>query len=146
MSNLRIPQFLSKNLLPQTIGFDDFFTAIDKIVEPTKSFPPYDIIKVSENEWTLNIAAAGFSKDNLTVDLGNNQLRVMGNQIDNEVPAECHPDIEYIYKGISTRKFTRLWTVAEGTKVASASYENGILSINLQREVVEKQTTKIAIK
>jgi molecular chaperone IbpA len=144
MSNVRIPQFLSKNLLPQTIGFDDFFTAIDKIVEPAKSFPPYDIIKVSENEWTLNVAAAGFTKDQLSVDLGNNQLRVMGNQVENLT--EEYVATEYIYKGISARKFTRLWTVAEGTKVASASYENGILSINLQREVVEKQPTKIAIK
>ena len=146
MSNLRVPQFLSKNLLPQTIGFDDFFSAIDKIAEPAKSFPPYDIIKVSENEWTLNIAVAGFSKENLSVDLEGNQLRVAGNQIDNEAPAEYHQGIEYIYKGISTRKFSRVWTVAEGTKVGTASYENGILSINLQREVIEKQSTKIAIK
>lgn len=144
MSNVRIPQFLSKNLLPQTIGFDDFFSAIDKIAEPAKSFPPYDIIKVSENEWTVNIAVAGFSKDQLSVELESNQLRVMGNQVENLT--DEYVATEYIYKGISTRKFTRVWTVSEGTKVAAASYENGILSINLQREVIEKQPTKIAIK
>ena len=144
MSNVRIPQFLSKNLLPQTIGFDDFFSAIDKIAEPAKSFPPYDIIKVSENEWTVNIAVAGFSKDQLSVDLEGNQLRVSGNQVENLT--EEYVATEYIYKGISTRKFSRVWTVAEGTKVGAASYENGILSINLQREVIEKQSTKIAIK
>lgn len=142
MTQVRIPQFLSKTLVPQTIGFDDIFGALSNLSEPVKSFPPYDIIRNTDNNWTVNIAVAGFTKEQLSVELEANQLRVTGEQ----TASSEEPAADYIYKGISSRRFSRSWTVSEGTKVIHASYENGILSINLERETIEKKVSKITIK
>jgi molecular chaperone IbpA len=142
---VRVPQFFTQTLIPRTVGFDDIFRSLDSIVSRASDvvdhFPPYDIVKLSETEWNVRVAVAGFSRDNLKIELENDVLSVSGTKLQED---EVQP--EFLYKGISTKSFTRRWTVNEGTKVQSAELVDGILTIKLVKIPVERSVVQIAIK
>jgi|TARA_R110000868_G_scaffold9000_10_gene45665 molecular chaperone IbpA len=120
---------------PFTVGFDKMFAQLDTLsMAPSNNYPPYNIVKVSDIGFVVELAVAGFSKDSFTVKLKNKQLFV-----DGEIKAGDTPEREYIHKGIAGRSFSRTFALAEHVKVDGAEYQNGILSIFLVRDIPEEE-------
>lgn len=127
--------------LPMFVGFDKMFDEMERIATNVKqmSYPPYNVKKVGEDKYTIEIAAAGFSKTDIDLELKGNELKVKG---------EIKPDTstEYIYKGIAERGFERKFTLADSVVVKNAEMVNGMLRIFLETYIpLEKQARKIML-
>ena len=129
--------------LPQlhraTTGFDRMF---EDMFDNSKStgYPPYNIVQDNEDEYTISLAVAGFTMDNLIITLEKSVLTVEGNS------AESETDVNYLHKGIAGRGFTREFRLADHIEVVGATLDLGMLNIQLKREVPEAlQPKKIAI-
>ena len=122
------------------IGFETLFDRLnDWSRDSNEGYPPYDIVRKSEDEFQINIALAGFSQDEVTITAEVNQLTVAGRKQDRS-------DTEYLYQGISARSFERRFNLADYIEVDSASFENGLLHLNLVRRVPDQmKPRKIAI-
>lgn len=123
-------------LFRSTIGFDRFSNLIDAAMraeETAPSFPPYNIEKLSDDEYRIVLAVAGFKEQDLTLTVQENQLTVVGNHLDKEERKETN----YLYKGIATRTFERKFNVADHVKVTGAELVDGLLTIALKRELPE---------
>ena len=114
------------------IGFDHLFEVVDQALkfEPTDNYPPYDIEKTGDNAYRLSLAVAGFSPGELSVTTEPNVLTVSGKK-------GSSPEAEYLYKGIATRGFERKFNLADYVTVTGARFENGLLIIELVRELPE---------
>ena len=125
------------------IGFD---TMIDELMrmnatQSNTNYPPYNIVKETEDRFAIEVAVAGFSEGEVSIELENRVLTISGNKIhDLDNPKE------YLHRGISNRNFVREFTLAEHVEVKSAINENGVLTIELERIVPEEhKPKKIAI-
>ena len=114
------------------VGFDDFFDSIDYNYRET--YPPYNIRRKADNRYILEIAVAGFLRKDLEVSLDNNTLVVEGMRDTTEN--------EYIHKGVSTRNFKRTWSLARYMEVDRADFEDGILKLELKRNLPEELKPK----
>jgi molecular chaperone IbpA len=123
------------------IGFDRVFADFDvAFKENAQVYPPHNVVKINDDSFLVELAVAGFSIENLNIETVENSLIISG-----EHTAE--DEREYTHKGISTRKFTRRFTLAEYVNVGKATLVNGILSIGLERVIPdEKKPRTIAIK
>ena len=122
-------------LLRSSVGFDVFdniFDSVFNLNESNTSYPPYNILK-SDNNYTISLAIAGFSKDELDVSLQENELVIKG------VAKDQDEKIEFLHRGIAGRNFERKFRLADTVKVSDASYEDGLLNIYLEREIPEHQ-------
>tara|TARA_Y100001972_G_scaffold126595_1_gene180791 strand:- start:253 stop:669 length:417 start_codon:yes stop_codon:yes gene_type:complete len=118
---------------PFGVGFDEMFKRLDKIHnQPQGNYPPYNIVKLDEDQFVIEIAAAGFSKKEFSIDLKDLSLRVK---------AEKGETIEkeFVHQGIAARSFERTFALAEHVKVKEATYSDGILAIKLVREIPEAE-------
>jgi len=115
-----------------TIGFDRVFDLLDNAtrVSTIENFPPYDIAKTGDDSYRIVIAVAGFREDELSVTAEPNLLIVSG-----EKSTDSNGD--YLHRGIANRAFTRRFELADHVKVTSAILENGLLKVELQREIPE---------
>lgn len=115
------------------IGFDRVFDALDSAsrVQPFDNWPPYDIIRQGEDSYRIVMAVAGFDRDELTLTDRPNLLVVSG------AKKGGTQDCVYLHKGIAEREFERRFELADHVKVASASLRNGLLTVELRREVPE---------
>jgi molecular chaperone IbpA len=127
-----------------SVGFDRMFDRLfDEVNVSTTNYPPYNIIKSDDTNYSIEIAVAGFGKDDIEIETKENTLTVRSVEKDSELVDE----VEYLHKGISARAFTRSFTVADDVVVKGASYENGLLIISLERIIPEeKQPRLIKIK
>jgi molecular chaperone IbpA len=108
---------------------------------PAETYPPYNIREIDEDTRVLELALAGFSKDEIKVELENRQLTITGEK------AKTDEEVKYIHKGIATRKFTKSVTLWEYWEVESADYNDGVLYVVLKREIPEeKKPRQIKIK
>lgn len=126
-----------------TIGFDRMFEDLTREFSNTKSqgYPPYNVVQETDDEYTVSLAVAGFGMDDIDITLEKNVLTIEGKSPD--VPEGRN----YLHKGIGNRNFRRDFTLAEHIEVENAELENGMLHINLIRNVPEAQKPKkIAIK
>ena len=114
------------------VGFDDFFDSIDYNYRET--YPPYNIRRKADDRYILEIAVAGFRRKDLEVSLDNNTLVVEGMRDTSEN--------EYIHKGMSTRSFKRTWSLARYMEVDRADFEDGILKLELKRNLPEELKPK----
>jgi molecular chaperone IbpA len=124
---------LSKN----AIGFDTMLKRLQEANEylpKIPSYPPYNIKKVDDEHFVIEIALAGFGKQNLNIELKDDTLTVSG-QVDNE-------DKDYIFQGIANRAFTRKFTLADTVVVKNAEMANGLLKIFLERFIPEEKKAK----
>ena len=122
-------------LLRSSVGFDVFdniFDSVFNLNESNTSYPPYNILK-SDNNYTISLAIAGFSKDEVDVSLQENELVIKG------VAKDQDNKIQFLHRGIAGRNFERKFRLADTIKVSNASYEDGLLNIYLEREIPEHQ-------
>ena len=124
-------------LLRATIGFDSVPSLLDQLssAEAPSKYPPYNIEKLDDNAYRLTMAVAGFSQDDIDIELAENQLSVVGSLNKKDAVDET----TFLYRGIAERSFQRRFSLADHIKVRSASLENGLLHIDLEREVPEEQ-------
>lgn len=127
------------------VGFDRMFDQVDEMLrahaQHNTNYPPYNMIKHTEDKYSVEIAVAGFSEGDITITVEENVLKIEGKQAEQTDDAR-----EFVYRGISGRDFVRTFTLAEHVEVVGASQENGILTINLERIVPEdKKPKSIAI-
>ena len=124
---------------PFLIGFSREFDRLSTLKKTNSSisYPPYNVIKYTEDEYALSLAVAGFSKDDLSVTVDDGYLIVSG-EIEEGVAIEP----EYLYRGIANRKFTRKFALSEYMDVDHTSLHNGLLHINIKRNVPEEKKPK----
>ena len=123
-------------LSSSTVGFDRLFDLIGNLdQERAPSYPPYNIEKVNDDAYRISIAVAGFREDDLNIEARENQLIVSG-QIDKSETVEAEAPVA-VYRGIAERAFERQFSLADHVKVSNASLVNGLLHIDLAREVPE---------
>ena len=114
------------------IGFETLFDRLnDRSNDNSENYPPYDIVRKGEDAFEINLALAGFAPEDITVTSEASQLTVFGKKPDNQ-------ETEYLYQGISARAFERRFNLADYIEVENASFENGLLHINLVRRVPDK--------
>jgi molecular chaperone IbpA len=126
-------------LYRSTIGFDRLFDLLDSSIRP--DWPPYDIERMSEDEYRISMAVAGFASDEIELTQEGNTLLVSGAKKQAETEGQ-----EFLHRGIANRSFKQTFSLANHVKVAGASLENGLLAIDLIREVPEQlKPRRIAI-
>jgi HSP20 family molecular chaperone IbpA len=112
---------------PLLLGFDHFERTLDRIAKAgAEGYPPYNIEQIGEDRLCITLAVAGFGLDDLEIQIEDNQLTIKGRQKDD-------PTRVYLYRGIAARQFQRSFVLAEGIQVTSATLDNGLLSVDLQR-------------
>lgn len=119
-----------------SIGMDEWFHRMSALHQTDTNYPPYNTIKESETEFRLEIALAGFKKNEITVYTENNKLFVEGHR-------ETDSGKEYVHHGLANRAFTRVWTVSDDVEVKHVSFEDGLLIIKLSKIIPEHQKKKI---
>ena len=124
---------LMERLQKNTIGMDDYFDRVFGV--EAQSYPPYNLIQVSEDESHLEMALAGFSKEDIEVEIADGTLSVRSDKKDDAS--------DKIYRGISFRKFNRKFTLSDDIVVNDASLNNGMLSINLERIIPEEKKPRL---
>lgn len=132
-------------LLRSSIGFENLSRLVDYAARGDESggYPPYNIEKTGENAYRIAMAVAGFSQDELDLTVQENTLTVTGQAGDADSKGNGR---EFLYRGIAKRAFERRFQLADVIKVTGASYENGLLNIDLVREIPEeKKPRKVAI-
>ena len=124
---------------PMFLGFDDFERTIDRLKKSSDGYPPYNIEQVSDNHLRITLAVAGFTMDDLDIEIENNQLTVRGKQ------QEESAERVFLHRGIAARQFQRGFVLADGIEVTGASLDSGLLHIDMTRIVPEPQIQKIKI-
>ena len=118
-----------------TVGFDRVFDLLDSVATQTgtNGYPPYNIEKAGDNAYRIVMAVAGFSEAELNVTQKENELLVTGKAQNSQ------DDKQYLYRGIAGRNFERRFQLADHVKVVGAKLANGLLTIELQREIPEEK-------
>ena len=124
-----------------TVGFDDIFDQLSSLSQyEIPNYPPYNIKKVDKDKYQLDMALAGFSKDDVKVETNDNTLTISASSSDKE-------DDSYVHKGIAKRAFKRQWTLAEHLEVGDAKLKDGVLTVDMKLNLpVEKKPRTIKIK
>ena len=110
-----------------TLGFDRFFDNVEKLMnvdvhKTVSTFPPHNILKLDDTRYIVELAVAGFSKDEIDISVEDGKLTVKGEKEDKE------SKVQYLHKGIGTRSFTKTLTIADTIEVKGAEFKDGILS------------------
>jgi molecular chaperone IbpA len=126
-----------------TVGFDRVFSRLDGLVgQEAKTYPPYNIERVTDNSYRVSIAVAGFSNSDIAIESKENSLTIKGAKA-GEAPEKAR---EFLHRGIAERAFELRFQLAEYVEVTGANLENGLLHIELKRELPEsKKPRQIAI-
>lgn len=125
---------------PLLLGFDQFERTLDRIAKSSaEGYPPYNIEQVDENQLRITLAVAGFSADDLSVQIEDNQLVIRGKHAE-------EPERVYLHRGIAARQFQRSFVLADGIEVIGAALDNGLLSIDLKRPLAETRIRKVDIR
>lgn len=127
------------------VGFDEQFNRLakmhDDLTKNIPNYPPYNIKKTSENTYVVELAVAGFAKQDIEIELADGKMVIKGN-----VSSEDNND-NYLFKGIAGRNFTRTFALDDQIEVKNAEYLNGMLQVFLERIIPEhKKPKKIEVK
>jgi molecular chaperone IbpA len=117
-----------------TIGFDRLFSLLDQVSEQTPGYPPYNIERTGENAYRISVAVSGFAEGELSIVAKENTLTIKGEKSANE---NAKDQAEVLYRGIAARAFERVFQLADHVLVKNASLENGLLHVDLVREIPE---------
>ena len=123
---------------PFSIGFDRLFQQLQaQSVVNQQNYPPYNIVKVDDENFVIELAIAGFDKKEVNVELEKNVLKIEGKSKDD--------DKDFIHKGLASRSFERQFTIADDVEVSGGKLENGVLKVELKR-VIPEEDKPIKIK
>ncbi len=118
-------------LFRSTIGFDRLFDLVETAQRAAEdTYPPYNIERLAEDRYQITLAVAGFSPDEISVTAEQNVVTIEGSKADKT-------EREFLYRGISTRQFKRQFSLADHVQVMNATFDNGLLKIELVREIPE---------
>jgi molecular chaperone IbpA len=118
-------------LYRSTVGFDRLFSMLDTAGTDAPSYPPYNIERTGEDSYRITMAVAGFNEAELSVEAKEHVLAIKGEKPEDDA------DREILYRGIASRTFERRFQIAEHVRVEGASLENGLLHVDLVREIPE---------
>ena len=130
-----IPQLLDR-INRNSIGMDEYFDRLFNVHESSTNYPPYNLIQVSNVESRLEIALAGFKKEEVNVYTEYGKLFVEGQKESKE------DTTSYVHRGMAQRSFTRAWTLSDDTEIRSVTFEDGLLSVQLGKVVPEHHARK----
>jgi len=114
------------------IGFDQLFDTVEnRWANSTTNYPPHNVVKLGENHYEVQLAIAGFSKEEVTIQIDQDQLLIKGNKKESDKP------VQYLHRGLAFRDFKRSFVLADHVEVKGAEYRDGVLIISLERTVPE---------
>ena len=119
-----------------TIGFDSMFDRLEKLNTQQSGYPPHNVVNHGEDKYEIALAVAGFSDKDLFVEQEENVLTIASKDVD------LNGNVEYIHKGIATRKFQKKFTLSEFVEVDSVKLIDGILSVYLVKNIPEEKKPK----
>jgi molecular chaperone IbpA len=123
-------------LYRSTVGFESLASMLDQVADfgnkPSTTYPPYNIERLTENAYRITVAVAGFAKEDVEIEVKDNTLSIRGER--KGVDAERN----FLHRGIASRAFERRFQLADHVEVSSADVKNGLLSVDLKREVPER--------
>jgi molecular chaperone IbpA len=123
-----------------TVGFDRLFSLLDQMTsDGTPGYPPYNIERTGENAYRISVAVSGFSQEELSIVAKENTLTIKGEKVANE---NSKDKAEVLYRGIAARAFERVFQLADFVQVKNASLENGLLHVDLVREIPEAKKSR----
>ena len=132
------------SLRPFSVGFDSIFDEFDRMLESTErystNYPPYNIKRVNDTDYRIEVALAGYSKNDIEVELKDSALTVRNKSKEQTVDEKGNG---VIHKGISTRQFERSFTISEDIKVKNAELKNGLLNIDLERIIPDEKKPRL---
>ena len=133
-------------LRPHTIGYDNIFDHFNDMFENnsrllTQNYPPYDIVKHSDTHYDIQVALAGYTKDDIEVELKEDTLSIRTK--DKDDPEHLDQKAEVLHRGISKRYFDRNFTIAEDVKVNNAELKDGLLIVSLERVIPEHKKPRL---
>jgi molecular chaperone IbpA len=129
-----VSNFSLSPLFRRSIGFDRLSDLFDFALQSdTPNYPHYNIEKTGDNNYRISVATAGFNQDQLEINLENKVLTITG-----KVVEENDPNVEYLYKGIASRSFKLSLRLDEHVEVQQVDYDNGLLTLDLQRRVPDE--------
>ena len=130
-----LPDLFDK-ITKNSIGMDDYLNTFFSSDLPQSNYPPYNLIQLNNHESTLEIALAGFKKDELKVFTEFGKLYVEGKK------EESKDAGEFIHKGLAQRSFERIWTITDDTEIGSVKFEDGLLTVELKKIVPDHHARK----
>ena len=130
-----LPDLFDK-ITKNSIGMDDYLNRFFDLESPQSNYPPYNLIQLNNHESKLEIALAGFKKDELKVYTEFGKLYVEGKKEESENVGT------FVHKGLAQRSFERVWTVTDDTKVGSVEFKDGLLTVELKKIVPEHHARK----
>ena len=123
---------------PFFLGFDHFERELDRLKKNAEGYPPYNVEQTSENGLRITLAVAGFTMEDLDIEVEHNQLTIRGRQKEDK-------DKVYLHRGIAARQFQRGYVLADGIEIKGAVLDNGLLHIDMERVQPESASRKIRI-
>ena len=136
----QLTRFDPHSLSRVIVGFDRLFDDMERKFanQLSNNYPPHNIAKTDDNHYEIQMAVTGFNKEEITVQVENNEITVRG---ESQTPNE--PVKEFIHRGLALRDFERTFKMDEHMKVVGAEIKNGILTINIEREIPEALKPRI---
>ena len=127
-------------LFRTSVGYDRLASLLNSAhrVDQGGGYPPYNIVTAGENHYRITMAVAGFSESEINITSEHNKLQVTGEKAEEKESEESH----YLYRGIATRSFERRFNLADHVRVSGARLDNGLLHIELEREIPEAMKPK----
>ena len=119
-----------------SVGFEDLFNRMHSSASIHTSYPPYNIVKETESEWRIEMALAGWSKDDIEISTETNVLTIKSK-------VEQESDGDFIHRGVAKRSITKTFNIADDVEIGDITYENGLLNIKLTKIVPESQKRKV---
>ena len=127
-------------LYRSTVGFDSLAAMLDQVVDlnnEATTYPPYNIERLTENEYRITMAVAGFSKEDVEMEVKENTLSIRGEK------KEADTERTFLHRGIASRAFERRFQLADHVEVRGADVKDGLLSVDLEREVPERLKPRV---
>jgi molecular chaperone IbpA len=134
-------------LRPVTVGFDNVFDHFERMFNddffnvPTVNYPPYNIVKTGANEYNVEVALAGFSRDDVSVEFAEGVLTIKSK--DKTESNKKDEDGNIIHKGISKRYFSKSFTVSDDVEIKGAELKDGLLTVSMERIVPESKKARV---
>jgi molecular chaperone IbpA len=126
-------KYILGNYSPFSVGLDDIFNRLEQMSEHNTSYPPYNLIKHDSSNYEIEIALAGFKAEEIKVSTEQNILRVASKVEKRDA------ERTYLHKGLSKRSFSNTWQLADDVKVSSVDFNDGLLSVLLEKIIPEHQ-------